>query len=85
MQINHYLFKVFLFFLFVCTVSCRKDFLNRKPKSDIVIPSAISDMMQLLEYYNSSPSLGILSADEYYCPENITALIWRLLTACIPG
>lgn len=72
MQINHNLFKVFLFLLFVCTVSCRKDFLNRKPKSDIVIPSAISDMMQLLEYYNFSPSLGILSADEYYCPDMVT-------------
>jgi len=58
------------FFLLLALVGCSKsDFLNKKPNSNIVVPTSIEDMNQLLDntvFIYSSPSLGIMSSDEYY-------------------
>lgn len=62
----------------VLSVGCTKsDFLSKKPSSGMVIPVAVSDMMQLLDnqtvmLYNA-PCTGTLSADEY-CYYSVTAL-----------
>jgi len=55
----------------ILTASCTKsDFLEKKPNTGIVVPSTITDMIQLLDnqtvmLYNA-PCTGTLSADEYY-------------------
>jgi hypothetical protein len=63
---------------FFCTLSllfffgCKKDFLEKRPSTNIVVPSTLSDLMQLLDnneaFKNKTPALGFLSADEYYYP-----------------
>jgi hypothetical protein len=49
---------------------CKKEFLEKKPNTGIVVPVTLDDMRQLLDNYeinrNNSPTLGIVSADEYY-------------------
>ncbi|MFX1707224.1 RagB/SusD family nutrient uptake outer membrane protein [Chitinophaga sp. CC14] len=52
-----------------CTKS---DFLEKKPNTNIVIPSTLDDMSQLLDNQTvmtfNSPASGIMSGDEYYYP-----------------
>lgn len=60
-----------LFFLELSISSCKKEFLDKKPNTDIVVPETLEDMMQLLDddvTTFSAPALGFLSADEYYVP-----------------
>lgn len=54
------------------SIGCKKEFLEKKPSTAIVVPVTLNDMTQLLDNYlinkNNSPLLGILSADEYFYP-----------------
>jgi hypothetical protein len=52
--------------------SCnKKDFLDKKPNTNLVIPSTLEDFQALLDYdavMRETPALGELSADNYYLP-----------------
>src|ERR1700738_3222198 len=52
--------------------SCNKnDFLDKKPNTNLVIPSTLEDFQALLDYdavMRETPALGELSADNYYLP-----------------
>lgn len=53
--------------------SCTKStFLEKKPNTNIVVPTTLDDMSQLLDNQTvmtfNSPASGIMSADEYYYP-----------------
>lgn len=57
----------------ILTASCTKsDFLEKKPNTGIVVPSTITDMIQLLDNEDvmllNAPCIGSISADEYYYP-----------------
>lgn len=71
MQLSKTVYRISLVILLIVICSCQKGFLDKKPTTDIVVPTGISDMMQLLEYNDIlvSPTLGILSGDEYFCPD----------------
>jgi tetratricopeptide (TPR) repeat protein len=66
-----------LLLLYVAT-GCKKQFLDAKPNDNLVIPSGLGDMQQLLDnmgiinggknIYGADPSLAIASCDEYYMP-----------------
>lgn len=60
--------------------SCKKDFLNKKPSTQIVLPATLDDMIGLLDnpavYSYSSPALPIISADEFEYKDYDT---WRSL------
>jgi tetratricopeptide (TPR) repeat protein len=50
-------------------MSCTKNFLGKKPSSDLVVPTTLEDFQALLDNYlvmSETPSLGELSADNYY-------------------
>ncbi|NLR82442.1 RagB/SusD family nutrient uptake outer membrane protein [Chitinophaga eiseniae] len=54
-------------------VACSKsDFLDKKPNTNIVVPSSVADMIQLLDnqdiFRSNSVSMGIMSGDEYCYP-----------------
>lgn len=61
------------FFVWIVIVlfssGCKKEFLEKKPNTGIVIPTTIDDMTQLLDnnvaFTTSTPELGILSGEEY--------------------
>ncbi|WP_316846855.1 RagB/SusD family nutrient uptake outer membrane protein [Pedobacter psychrodurus] len=65
-NLNNTLIMVLTVLTLFC--GCRKDFLDAKPSSDIVIPSSLGDFQQLMD--NSLvckvPALPILSCDDYY-------------------
>jgi len=69
------------FMILVVISSCNKsDFLDAKPKSNLVVPVTIADYQALLETdnlasYNQTPALGEVSADNYYIPSNIYTTI----------
>lgn len=50
--------------------SCKKDFLDKKPSSSLVVPQSLEELEKLLEteyvINQSSTALGQISADEYY-------------------
>lgn len=52
--------------------SCnKKDFLDKKPSTDLVVPSTLEDFQALLDNddkMSGTPVLGELSADNYYLP-----------------
>jgi len=57
--------------IFFIALSCTKnDFLQKKPNTNIVVPTSIDDMMQLLDNQDvtlfNSPAMLTLSADEYF-------------------
>jgi hypothetical protein len=62
---------IYILFL-CCIISCKKsDFLDAKPKTNLVIPTIIADYQALLETdnlasFNQTPCLGDLSSDNYY-------------------
>ncbi|MBC8986512.1 RagB/SusD family nutrient uptake outer membrane protein [Pedobacter sp. N36a] len=60
---------VFFAFLVVFMVGCKKNFLDEKPSSKIVLPSTLGDITGLLDnpafYSFSSPALAIISSDEF--------------------
>ena len=48
---------------------CKKAYLDKKPATDILVPSTIAEFRRLLEYtdlINQTPGLPQLAADEYY-------------------
>lgn len=50
-------------------ISCKKDFLDTKPVSNISVPVTLNDLQMLLDNtddLDKSPSLGELSSDDYY-------------------
>ncbi len=50
-------------------MSCTKNFLGKKPSSDLVVPTTLEDFQALLDNYlvmSETPNLGELSADNYY-------------------
>jgi len=67
----HKAIKIFLVST-VATVmfaSCKKDFLDENPRTDLIIPSTLPTLQALLDddlIMNLTPTLGELSADNYY-------------------
>ncbi|WP_298709728.1 RagB/SusD family nutrient uptake outer membrane protein [uncultured Chitinophaga sp.] len=63
---------IVLIMAFSTIVSCKKDFLDEKPSSDLVIPNGLSDLDLMLEDINTtfsfSPEMGEFSSDDYYLP-----------------
>lgn len=59
----------YIYYLLICAVlcSCKDDFLDAKPSSDIVVPNTLDDCQRLLEnnQLNTTAALAVLSADEY--------------------
>lgn len=53
--------------LMLCITSCKKDFLSKKPSTEILQPTTIEDFQYLLEYEDivKTTGLGILASDEY--------------------
>ena len=50
-------------------LSCKKDFLNKIPSSDLVVPTTLDEFQALLDndkVIQETPELGELSADNYY-------------------
>lgn len=70
----------FLVIVYISIISsCKKDFLNEKPSTDIVQPITLDDMSGLLEnpiFSNTSSDLSIMSSDEYEYKDYNT---WRAL------
>jgi hypothetical protein len=64
---RNYIPIVFIFFAAFC--SCKKDFLDAKPSTEIVAPSSLSELQGLLEntpvLNTSSPALPIMASDDY--------------------
>ena len=59
---------------------CKKSFLDKKPATDILVPSTISDFRKLLEYtdrINQTPGLPQLASDEYY----VDSTTWQASTS----
>ncbi|MFX1707220.1 RagB/SusD family nutrient uptake outer membrane protein [Chitinophaga sp. CC14] len=65
----HFFAIVIIFFF---TSACKKEFLDKKPNTNIVVPQSLEDMVNLLDNREVmtlvTPALGILSGDEYYYP-----------------
>lgn len=65
---------------FVLLLSCSKsNFLDIKPRSNLVVPTTITDFQALLENdgggvvgsgFDASPGLGEISSDNYFMPDN---------------
>lgn len=59
-------------------IGCKKDFLSKKPASNITVPVTLNDLQMLLDNtddLDKSPSLGELSSDDYY----MTSSVWNNL------
>ncbi|HMH20302.1 MAG TPA: RagB/SusD family nutrient uptake outer membrane protein [Puia sp.] len=60
--------------------SCKKNFLDKKPSTNLVVPSSLEDFQALLDNDNvmrETPELGELSTDDYYLPN----VFWQGLDA----
>ncbi|PYF74105.1 RagB/SusD family nutrient uptake outer membrane protein [Pedobacter nutrimenti] len=68
-KLKHSLFLILLLAFCACKKS---EFLDKKPKTNLVVPETLDDMSQLLSntvvMVFNSPTLPFLSADEYYYP-----------------
>lgn len=63
----NYIFAIFSLIMLMF-IGCKKDFLEKKPNTNIVIPETLDDMMQLLDNVDvnsSTPGMPTMSADEY--------------------
>ncbi|MBO9200970.1 MULTISPECIES: RagB/SusD family nutrient uptake outer membrane protein [Niastella] len=69
-----------LFILYLGIISCnKKEFLDEKPNSNVVVPTTLDDFQQLLDnevLLGLTPALGELSADNFY----IMPGYWQLLS-----
>ena len=71
------------FFALLCTVllsACQKDFLEKKPNKDLLVPVSLADFKALLDnesVMNVTPALQVISGDELY----LTKPTWAALTA----
>ena len=75
-------YKILLFvFVSMIIVSCKKDWIKIKSNKSLDIPTTVEDFQAILDnsqFMNDSrPSLGEISADNYYYPTNI----WQNLTS----
>jgi tetratricopeptide (TPR) repeat protein len=69
--------------IIICTgvlmlASCKKNFLDKNPRSDLIIPNTITALQALLDndnIMNRTPALGELSSDNHY----ITFTYWQIL------
>lgn len=62
----------------ITAASCKKDFLDDKPRTDIIVPETLKDFQQLLDndiIMNETPQLSELSADNFY----FTPTFWNSL------
>lgn len=63
---------IFLYFvLTILSFSCRKEFLDKKPNSNLLLPKTLDDFQKLLEnesVCNRTGALPQISADEYFIP-----------------
>lgn len=72
---------LYLFSLLLCwgIISCnKKDFLDEKPNSNVVVPTTLEDFQQLLDNeatLSLTPALGEISADNFYIMPNY----WQVL------
>lgn len=60
---------LYLFGIILLINSCTKGFLEKKPKTNIVLPTTIDNFEKLLDNFvvvNQSPSLPVASSDGYY-------------------
>src|SRR5262245_24471257 len=74
------LVRVALLLCMVLPVACNKDFLDTKPRTDILVPSTLTDFQALLDNYsimNETPQLGELFSDDYY----LTPSFWQTLVS----
>lgn len=58
--------------------SCKKDFLNENPRTDLIMPNTLRTVQALLDddlLLNLTPTLGEVSADNYY----LTFQYWQTL------
>jgi tetratricopeptide (TPR) repeat protein len=58
--------------------SCKKDFLDENPRTDLIIPNTIAALWALLDndnIMNRTPAMGELSSDNYY----LTFQYWQTL------
>lgn len=70
--------KIFLLFIVVSCFGCA-DKLDLKPNSLVVLPKTIKDFEMLLDNFDLTytPSLSIVSADEYFIPKQLD---WQSLS-----
>lgn len=71
--------KIVVFITVTCLIGCGKK-LNLKPDSKIVIPSTTQELEKILDntdFFNYTPDLPQISADEYFIP---TLQNWQALT-----
>lgn len=69
---------VILVLIALTILSCKKDFLDENPRTDLIIPSTLQTCQAILDddfVMNSTPNLGELSSDNYY----ITDQHWAAL------
>lgn len=81
MKIHKIFFAILLAVFITLISSCKKNFLDEKPSTDIVRPITLDDMVSLMEnpiFVNSTPALPIMSADEYEYRDYNT---WRALSS----
>lgn len=63
--------------LLVIISGCKKDFLDKKPSSDIVVPKSLGELQSLLENHtvmNLNAGLGQISCDDYWIPSDANYL-----------
>jgi hypothetical protein len=73
------LVRLLVVWAIISFVSCKKGILDEKPRTDILIPTSLSDCQVLLDnsgVMNETPQLGELSADNYY----LTYPFWHQLS-----
>lgn len=76
--------KIFIIQVFVCLFlfSCNKqEFLDKKPRTSLLVPTTLDDFEKLLDNYNvinvSANKLGEVSSDDYYLADY---KVWAALT-----
>lgn len=63
--------------LLVIVSGCKKDFLDKKPSSEIVVPKSLGELQSLLENHtvmNLNAGLGQISCDDYLIPSHTNYL-----------
>lgn len=70
-----HIFKIII--LLCCTsMGCKKDFLDAKPRKNLLVPTTLADFTSILnsELLNYTSALGQMAADEYVFPNEV---IWN--------
>jgi starch-binding outer membrane protein, SusD/RagB family len=71
-----------IIFLLIALIlsSCKKDFLDENPRTDLIIPATLPTCQAILDddfVMNSSPNLGELSSDNFYMTDQHWATLSR--------